>query len=54
MTPEQDHAGLLRQYHAARKLRLDAEKDARKWLCEEQRLAHLLWGRPFPEHAHGT
>ncbi len=54
MTPEEDRAGLLRQYHACRKLRIAAEVKARKYLCEEQRLAHLLWGRPFPEEKFGV
>jgi hypothetical protein len=45
----EDRAELLRQHEAAWYFRLMAEAEARKWLCEEQRLAHILWG----EHPHG-
>ncbi len=51
---DQERAELLAAYHIARDGRRLAERAMREWLCEEQRLAHKLWGRPFPEHAYGT
>ncbi len=51
---EEEREQLLAAWHLARDERRLAERYARDWLCEEQRLAHKLWGYPFPEHAHGA
>jgi hypothetical protein len=50
----QEHENLLAAWHLARDERRLAERNAREWLCEEQRLAHKLWGHPFPNRAFGT
>jgi hypothetical protein len=37
-------------YYYARSERIKAEWEARKWLCEEQRIGHKLW-REEPDGA---
>jgi hypothetical protein len=41
MTPE-ERAATAAAYHEARLERIKAEKLAKEWICEEQRLAHKL------------
>jgi hypothetical protein len=52
LSPEEREVKLA-EWLLARKMRLEAEALSRMRLCEEQALAHELWGHAFPEHPYG-